>query len=104
MPLAGAYDYKLPKGTNAARGLLVSAPLGPREQMGVVWGAAEARGGSVGTGREAYKSCCRRWNAARPCATKQPLACGFGSKTGMQLTELGFWWLKTLAKLARACA
>ena len=48
LPLAGAYDYKLPKGTNAARGLLVSAPLGPREQMGVVWGPAE---GTVGDNR-----------------------------------------------------
>jgi len=48
LPLSGAYDYKLPKGTNAARGLLVSAPLGPRQQLGVVWGAAE---GSVGDNR-----------------------------------------------------
>src|SRR6185437_6675228 len=48
LPLSGAYDYKLPKGTNVQRGLLVSAPLGPREQMGVVWGAAE---GSVGDNR-----------------------------------------------------
>ncbi len=48
LPLSGAYDYKLPKGTNAARGLLVSAPLGPRQQLGVVWGAAE---GGVGDNR-----------------------------------------------------
>ncbi len=48
LPLAGAYDYKLPKGTQAARGLLVAAPLGPRAQMGVVWGAAE---GGVGDNR-----------------------------------------------------
>ncbi|HEY0300387.1 MAG TPA: hypothetical protein VGC36_03595, partial [Rhizomicrobium sp.] len=48
LPLAGAYDYKLPKGTQAARGLLVAAPLGPRAQMGVVWGAAE---GGVGENR-----------------------------------------------------
>ena len=48
LPLTGAYDYKLPKGTNVSRGLLVSAPLGPRESLGVVWGAAE---GSVGDNR-----------------------------------------------------
>ncbi|MEI9990549.1 MAG: primosomal protein N' [Rhizomicrobium sp.] len=48
LPLSGAYDYKLPRGTNVLRGLLVSAPLGPRAQMGVVWGAAE---GSVGDNR-----------------------------------------------------
>ena len=48
LPLSGAYDYKLPRGTNVRRGLLVSAPLGPREQMGVVWGAAD---GSVGDNR-----------------------------------------------------
>ncbi|MEI9995924.1 MAG: primosomal protein N' [Rhizomicrobium sp.] len=48
LPLSGAYDYKLPKGTNASRGLLVSAPLGPRAALGVVWGAAE---GSVGDNR-----------------------------------------------------
>ncbi len=48
LPLSGAYDYKLPKGTVPARGLVVTAPLGPREQLGVVWGAAE---GSVGDNR-----------------------------------------------------
>ena len=48
LPLSGAYDYKLPKGTRVARGLLVTAPLGPREQLGVVWGEAE---GSVGDNR-----------------------------------------------------
>ncbi|MEJ1967687.1 MAG: primosomal protein N' [Rhizomicrobium sp.] len=48
LPLSGAYDYKLPEGTNAARGLLVAAPLGPRAQLGVVWGAAD---GSVGDNR-----------------------------------------------------
>src|SRR6185295_3672227 len=48
LPLSGAYDYKLPKGTNALRGLLVTAPLGPREQLGVVWGDAE---GTVGDNR-----------------------------------------------------
>jgi len=48
LPLAGAYDYKLPAGINAARGALVSAPLGNREVLGAVWGAAE---GTVGDNR-----------------------------------------------------
>ncbi len=48
LPLSGAYDYKLPKGTLVSRGLLVTAPLGPREQLGVVWGEAE---GTVGDNR-----------------------------------------------------
>jgi primosomal protein N' (replication factor Y) len=48
LPLSGAYDYKLPKGANAARGLLVSAPIGPREALGVIWGPAE---GGVGDNR-----------------------------------------------------
>src|SRR5580698_1355559 len=48
LPLAGAYDYKLPVGVNAARGALVAAPLGNRETLGVVWGEAE---GSVGDNR-----------------------------------------------------
>src|SRR6478736_5571846 len=48
LPLAGAYDYKLPAGANAVRGALVAAPLGNREMLGVVWGAAE---GSVGDNR-----------------------------------------------------
>src|SRR5882757_305381 len=48
LPLAGAYDYRLPPGGNAARGAVVSAPLGNREVLGVVWGAAE---GTVGDNR-----------------------------------------------------
>src|SRR6187399_34246 len=48
LPLAGAYDYKLPPGVNAARGAVVAAPLGNREVMGVVWGVAE---GTVGDNR-----------------------------------------------------
>ena len=48
LPLAGAYDYKLPAGSNAARGALVAAPLGNRETLGVVWGEAE---GTVGDNR-----------------------------------------------------
>src|SRR6185295_9293117 len=48
LPLAGAYDYKLPPGANMARGALVAAPLGNREVLGAVWGAAE---GTVGDNR-----------------------------------------------------
>jgi primosomal protein N' (replication factor Y) len=48
LPLAGAYDYKLPRGVNACRGSVVAAPLGNRECLGVVWGAAE---GTVGDNR-----------------------------------------------------
>src|ERR1700760_3872822 len=48
LPLAGAYDSKLPMGVNAAGGALVAAPLGNRETLGVVWGAAE---GAVGDNR-----------------------------------------------------
>jgi primosomal protein N' (replication factor Y) len=48
LPLAGAYDYKLPAGSDAGRGALVAAPLGNREVLGVVWGAAE---GTVGDNR-----------------------------------------------------
>jgi primosomal protein N' (replication factor Y) len=43
-----AYDYKLPNGVAAKRGLVVLAPLGPRESIGVVWGKAE---GAVGDNR-----------------------------------------------------
>src|SRR5882672_7156498 len=48
LPLPGPYDYKLPKGVEVARGLLVVAPLGSRETLGAVWGEAE---GSVGDNR-----------------------------------------------------
>lgn len=41
LPLAGAFDYKL--AMPARRGLIVTAPIGPRESLGVVWG--EAAGG-----------------------------------------------------------
>jgi primosomal protein N' (replication factor Y) len=36
LPLAGVYDYKLT--VPARRGLIVTAPLGPRQSIGVVWG------------------------------------------------------------------
>ncbi len=39
LPLVGAYDYKFARA--AVRGLVVMAPLGPRESLGVVWGKAE---------------------------------------------------------------
>ncbi len=48
LPLAGAYDYKLPRGVLAQRGTVVAAPLGNRETLGVVWGPAE---GTVGDNR-----------------------------------------------------
>lgn len=48
LPLAGAYDYKLPPGVQAERGLLVAAPLGKREVLGVVWGEPA---GTVGDNR-----------------------------------------------------
>ena len=48
LPLAGAYDYKLPPGVDAPRGTLVVAPLGSREVLGAVWGACE---GAVGDNR-----------------------------------------------------
>ncbi|HEX4862083.1 MAG TPA: primosomal protein N' [Rhizomicrobium sp.] len=50
-PLPGPYDYKLPSGVEVARGLLVTAPLGPREALGAVWGEAE---GAVGDNRLKY--------------------------------------------------
>src|SRR6185437_1962577 len=43
-----AFDYKLPRDCNAPRGTVVSAPLGSRETLGVVWGPAE---GEVGDNR-----------------------------------------------------
>jgi primosomal protein N' (replication factor Y) len=43
-----AYDYKLAHGCNAPRGTVVSAPLGNRQTVGVVWGDAQ---GGVGDNR-----------------------------------------------------
>ena len=42
LPLAGAYDYRLPAGMAAALGSFVRAPLGKREVAGVVWGPASS--------------------------------------------------------------
>jgi primosomal protein N' (replication factor Y) (superfamily II helicase) len=38
LPLAGAFDYHLT--VPLRRGLIVTAPIGPRQSLGVVWGAA----------------------------------------------------------------
>src|ERR1700754_4912957 len=51
LPLRGPYDYKLPSGVEVARGLIVTAPIGPRESLGVGWGEAE---GTVGDNRLKY--------------------------------------------------
>ena len=40
LPLAGAYDYRVPPGLEVARGDMVAVPLGPRLVPGVVWGPA----------------------------------------------------------------
>jgi len=39
LPLAGAYDYRVPEGMTVADGDFVSVPLGGRQARGVVWGA-----------------------------------------------------------------
>ena len=38
LPLPAPYDYALPAGIVPKRGMLVRAPLGTRELVGVVWG------------------------------------------------------------------
>ncbi len=48
LPLKGPYDYALPKGVEAVRGLIVVASLGSREMLGVVWCPPE---GTVGDNR-----------------------------------------------------
>src|SRR5579862_4143690 len=40
LPLAGAYDYRVPPELNVARGDFVAVPLGNRKLAGVLWGAA----------------------------------------------------------------
>ena len=42
LPVAGAYDYRVPEGMELAPGRFVRVPLGVREVTGVVWGAAES--------------------------------------------------------------
>jgi len=44
LPLAGAYDYRLPPGLTAAPGDFVTVPLGGRMVEGVVWGEADRQG------------------------------------------------------------
>ncbi len=39
LPLAGAYDYRVPDGMTLQQGDFVVVPLGRREELGVVWGA-----------------------------------------------------------------
>ena len=41
LPLDKSYDYLLPPGLVAKRGLLVRVPLGSRRLIGVVWGVAK---------------------------------------------------------------
>ena len=41
LPVAGAYDYRIPEGMDIAPGRFVRVPLGVREVTGVVWGEAE---------------------------------------------------------------
>ena len=41
LPLAGAYDYRVPEGLDLAPGDFVSVPLGARERIGVVWGPGD---------------------------------------------------------------
>ena len=40
LPLAGAYDYRADPALGLVPGDFVVVPLGPREIVGVVWGAA----------------------------------------------------------------
>lgn len=37
LPLAGAYDYRVPEGMDIAVGDFVTVPFGPRRMVGVVW-------------------------------------------------------------------
>ena len=41
LPLAGAYDYRVPEDVDLAPGDFVSVPLGARERIGVVWGPGD---------------------------------------------------------------
>src|SRR5215469_16078664 len=54
LPLGHPYDYALPAGVIARRGMLVRAPLGSRQLVGVVWGAAQ--GGIAGDKIKACES------------------------------------------------
>ena len=41
LPLAGPYDYAVPDGVSLSPGDFVTAPLGARQMVGVVWGAGK---------------------------------------------------------------
>jgi len=43
LPLAGAYDYRIPDDMILRRGDFVEVPLGPRIARGVVWGVGDGR-------------------------------------------------------------
>ncbi len=43
LPVAGVYDYRIPEEMEVSSGSFVRVPLGAREVIGVVWGAAEDR-------------------------------------------------------------
>ena len=43
LPLAGAYDYRIPTGIDIAIGDYVVVPLGGRRVKGVVWGVAKLK-------------------------------------------------------------
>ncbi len=59
LPLAEAYDYRLPDGMEAAPGDCVLVPLGSREVIGVVWGA-----GSGDVDESRLKAVIRRFDVA----------------------------------------
>ncbi len=59
LPLAEAYDYRLPEGLDAVPGDCVLVPLGSREVIGVVWGPG---GGDVDEAR--LKDVIRRFDVA----------------------------------------
>ena len=42
LPVAGAYDYRVPEGMELAPGRFVRVPLGVREVTGVVWGGPDS--------------------------------------------------------------
>ncbi|WP_184265404.1 primosomal protein N' [Novispirillum itersonii] len=42
LPLAGAYDYRVPAGCTVCDGQAVRVPLGRRQETGIVWGAGRS--------------------------------------------------------------
>ena len=53
LPLAGAFDYRVPDGLELERGHVVRVPLGVREVNGVVWDAGAAGAAGAGAPDEA---------------------------------------------------